>query len=188
MNVTHKSLNVVVLATITCLTALAGASMAQEGAEKCYLKKFIKNIGFEALFVEDDSLVEVVASLGYETKCEYNARFAPCIQTAFKRLKNASELVDLSEVEAKKMAEIVNSIELMKTAGASIVFSYKVQKGSLVSSPKFSEITFYESVFGRIRESVPGDKIANFLDPVAFREICHVGTISEEQFIRELEK
>ncbi len=188
MSGTRRSLKVVSLATITGSIVLAGSSMAREGAEKCYLEKFIQTIGFQGLFAEDDSLVKVVASLGDEAKCEYNTRLAPCIQTAFKRFKSASELVDLPEAEAKKIAEIVNAIELLKTAGASIVFSYKVQEGSLVSNPKFSDIKFYASAFGRAREPLPEDKIADLLDPDFLREICRLGNLSEQQFIQELEK
>ncbi len=188
MNTKRNSLKVVALAIITWSTVLAGSSMAQERAKKCYLEKFIENIGFKGLLAEDDRLVKVVASLGDEAKCEYNTRLAPCIQTAFKRFKNASELEDLPEAEAKKIAEIVNAIELLKTAHASIVFSFKVQEGSLNSGPKFSDIKFYESAFGRTREPLPEDKIADFLNPVALTEICRLGTLSEEQFIQELEK
>lgn len=49
MNMTRKSLNVVALATITCSTVLSGFSMARESAEKCYLEKFIQNIGFQGI-------------------------------------------------------------------------------------------------------------------------------------------
>ncbi len=98
MNTKRNSLKVVALAIIAWSTVLAGFSMARESAGKCYLEKFIQNIGFQGLFAEDESLVKVVASLGDESKCEYNTRLAPCIQTAFKRFKNASQLGDLPEV------------------------------------------------------------------------------------------
>ena len=171
-----KLITVILLCFVCC-----PISYAADDGGKCYLKKFIRYVGYEGIMSNDPSLVSLNASLGDEARCTYQVQFSSCIGKALARFNSVVELRGTSP-KAKTALLMVNITKSLVEHG--VEFSYNVEKAGFFASPKFSNIEVSENLFGF---PLPGNReILDGKTIKGWRYLCQLGNMSEAGFLKEL--